>query len=292
MKPIEIYVDGAGVRGPGGWGVLIIYPDGKRKKLSGSENNTTNNRMELTAPIMAIKQFPDGTVLKIYSDSEYVVKGITKWIYYWIRNGLLFTKEGRVPGSPEPEVELKNKDLWIELLRESKRCKIDWEWVPGHSGIEGNEIADQLAVDAMAVLRSELAKSLRDELIASIYGENKTLTISDTAFFQPGGPFKSLVSSIEDSKIEYTIKIEGPPDRSPKISIYLNTEKDKQYKKKIVDKLIAFTNERKYLIQAVNIDKKAKSFWKDLGFNPKGGSPKARTYIFNEQLEQIPEPNA
>jgi ribonuclease HI len=291
MEPTEIYVDGAGVRGPGGWGALIIYSNGERKKISGAESSTTNNRMELTAPIMAIKQFLDGERLKIYSDSEYVVKGITKWIYYWLRNGMLYTKEGRVPGAPEPEFELKNKDLWLELLRETKRCKVEWVWVRGHSGIEGNEIADRLAVDAMAVLRSELARSLRDKLLLNIYEDKKDIKINDTAFFQPNGPFKSLVSVITDPKIEYTIKFEGPPDRNPKISIYLKVEENEEYKKKVISEIVKFAVENNYVVQAVNIDKKAQSFWKELDFKPHKGKEKSRTYIANELLEQTPVPN-
>lgn len=132
---IDIFTDGAceGNPGPGGWGVLIIEGGGRRRELSGGEAATTNNRMELTAAIEALRAVSGP--IRLHTDSQYVKNGITAWIRSWKRNG--WRTADRKP--------VKNQDLWQALDSECAGRKIDWRWVRGHAGHEGNERADELA---------------------------------------------------------------------------------------------------------------------------------------------------
>jgi ribonuclease HI len=132
---IEIFTDGActGNPGPGGWGALII-DDCERREICGGENATTNNRMELMAAIEALRATGDAPV-RLHTDSQYVKNGITSWINNWKRNG--WRTSDRKP--------VKNKDLWQALDAEVAGRDIDWRWVKGHNGHEGNERADELA---------------------------------------------------------------------------------------------------------------------------------------------------
>ncbi|MDA7842968.1 ribonuclease HI [Methylophilaceae bacterium] len=133
---IKIYTDGAckGNPGVGGWGAIIMQ-DEKNIELFGGENETTNNRMELMAVIMALKEISSNLELTIYTDSKYVQKGISEWIKNWKVNN--WRSSSKKP--------VKNKDLWIELDEAVGSRKINWEWVKGHAGNEGNEKADDLA---------------------------------------------------------------------------------------------------------------------------------------------------
>ena len=133
---IEIYTDGSCLTNPGngGW-AAIINEDGKIKKISGSEKNTTNNRMELLAPINALKEMTVRSEINIFTDSQYVKLGITEWINKWTINNWQTSKKE----------DVKNKDLWIELYNEKSKHQINWNWVKGHSGHRENEIADELA---------------------------------------------------------------------------------------------------------------------------------------------------
>ncbi len=133
---IKIYTDGAckGNPGPGGWGALIIYAS-EEKEIYGGENLTTNNRMELKAVIMALGEINSGRDITIFTDSSYVQKGISEWIFKWKQNG--WRSSNRKP--------VKNKDLWVDLDDISSKFTIKWEWVKGHSGDPGNERADYLA---------------------------------------------------------------------------------------------------------------------------------------------------
>lgn len=135
-KMIEIFTDGAcrGNPGPGGWGVLL-RANGIEKTLYGGERETTNNRMELTAAIKGLQALKRPSQVRLITDSEYVKKGITEWVIEWKkRNWRTLQKK-----------PIKNVDLWEILDQEASRHEIIWEWVRGHSGHEGNEIADQLA---------------------------------------------------------------------------------------------------------------------------------------------------
>jgi len=133
---IKIYTDGAckGNPGVGGWGAIIMQSE-KNIELFGGENETTNNRMELMAVIMALKEISSNLELTIYTDSTYVQKGISEWIKNWKVNN--WRSSSKKP--------VKNKDLWIELDEAVGLRKINWEWVKGHAGNEGNEKADELA---------------------------------------------------------------------------------------------------------------------------------------------------
>ena len=133
---IKVYTDGAckGNPGIGGWGAIIMQGE-KTIELFGGENETTNNRMELMAVIMALKKIPTNLELTIYTDSKYVQKGISEWIKNWKVNN--WRSSNKKP--------VKNKDLWVELDEAVGSREIYWEWVKGHAGNEGNEKADELA---------------------------------------------------------------------------------------------------------------------------------------------------
>ena len=140
MNEITIYTDGAcsGNPGKGGWGAILIYAK-EEKYLSGSNQLTTNNQMELTATIEALKAIIRPRNIALYTDSQYVKNGITSWIFNWKKNGWKTANKKPVA----------NKDLWIELDKYVKIHSVNWFWVKGHSGDHYNEIADQLAVNAM-----------------------------------------------------------------------------------------------------------------------------------------------
>ena len=133
---IDIYTDGAckGNPGPGGWGALLIYR-GQEKELFGGEPMTTNNRMEMTAVIEALKCLKRPSRIVLYTDSQYGQKGISEWIKGW-------KARGWKTASKEP---VKNADLWQQLDAARQPHDIDWRWVKGHAGHEFNERADQLA---------------------------------------------------------------------------------------------------------------------------------------------------
>ena len=137
---LEIYTDGSciGNPGPGGWAGVFICRD-KRANISGSENETTNNRMELMAAIESVKHIPDGIAATIYTDSTYVKNGITSWIKSWQRNHWKSAS-----GKP-----VKNKDLWMELAEVSKTKQVEWMWVKGHADCVNNNNADFVARSAI-----------------------------------------------------------------------------------------------------------------------------------------------
>lgn len=140
MKKVVIYTDGAcsGNPGPGGWGAILQYGE-KQKEINGFEADTTNNRMELKAAIEALRSLKHPCHVELYSDSEYVRKGITEWLKGWQANGWRTSAKKAV----------KNADLWQELEREAVRHQISWHWVKGHSGHPMNERADALARQAI-----------------------------------------------------------------------------------------------------------------------------------------------
>jgi len=136
---IKIYTDGSCLNNPGngGW-AAIINNNGKVLKISGSEKNTTNNKMELMAPINALKKIDKGKKIEIYTDSKYVKLGITEWIHKWLKNNWQTSKKE----------DVKNKELWIELYELSKLFEISWMWVKAHAGNTLNEEVDLLAKKA------------------------------------------------------------------------------------------------------------------------------------------------
>jgi len=137
---VEIFADGAcsGNPGPGGYGVILRYGD-KSIELSGFATHTTNNRMELTGVIEGLRRLKRPCRVRVLTDSNYVVKGMTEWIKGWIRKKWKNSQKKPV----------MNKDLWEELLELSKPHKIEWIWVAGHSGQEENERCDELAKRAI-----------------------------------------------------------------------------------------------------------------------------------------------
>ena len=134
---IKIFTDGAcsGNPGIGGWGVVILINDNDPIFLNGGEIQTTNNRMELTATIKALKHFKKYQLITLITDSKYVKDGIESWIANWKKNGWK-------TASKKP---VKNKELWLELDSQIAKHKITWEWVKGHAGDKYNERADFLA---------------------------------------------------------------------------------------------------------------------------------------------------
>lgn len=136
---VEIATDGAckGNPGPGGWGAVLRF-GGREKELSGAENPSTNNRMELTAAIRALQALNRPCRIKLSTDSRYVMDGLTKWIHGWRRNGWKTADKKPV----------KNAELWQQLLDASAAHRIEWVWVKGHAGHPDNERADKLASDA------------------------------------------------------------------------------------------------------------------------------------------------
>ena len=137
----KIYTDGAcsGNPGPGGWGAVIFNQRDNQKNISGNEKNTTNNRMELFAAIMALKKIKSNSEVTIYTDSIYVKNGITEWIVKWKKNEWKNSKKKLV----------KNKDLWIKLDNLCAQNKVSWKWVKGHSTNKYNNLADELATQAI-----------------------------------------------------------------------------------------------------------------------------------------------
>ena len=149
MPDLYAYTDGgcSGNPGPGGWGVLMEARDGetvlRERELSGGEPETTNNRMELTAAIMALEALERPSAITIVTDSTYLRDGITKWIHGWRRNG--WKTAAKKP--------VKNEDLWRRLEDAQSRHEVRWDWVKGHAGHDGNERADKLATAEIKALK-------------------------------------------------------------------------------------------------------------------------------------------
>ena len=133
---VVMYADGAckGNPGPGGWGVLL-QSGGREKEMFGGESQTTNNRMELTAVIEGLLSLAGGSKVRVYTDSQYVQKGISEWIHNWKRRGWLTVDKKPV----------KNVDLWKKLDETARAHQVEWHWVKGHVGHPENERADALA---------------------------------------------------------------------------------------------------------------------------------------------------
>ena len=136
MKEVIIYTDGAcrGNPGPGGWGALVKF-DTVEKEIFGGQNNTTNNQMELSAAIEGLSILKEPCDVELFTDSKYVMDGITQWIQNWKKNNW----------KTSAKKEVKNKELWQQLDQLMSYHQVQWHWVKGHSGDPGNEIADLLA---------------------------------------------------------------------------------------------------------------------------------------------------
>ena len=136
---IKIYTDGSclGNPGDGGWAAIIIENE-KKTRIKGSKKDTTNNQMELLAPIKALEKIPQGSKVQIFTDSKYVKSGITEWIHNWKKNGWKTANKQPV----------KNQDLWTELDNMTIAYEIEWIWVKGHSSDKLNNEVDLIAREA------------------------------------------------------------------------------------------------------------------------------------------------
>jgi ribonuclease HI len=152
VKQVTIYTDGAckGNPGPGGWGALLEH-NGQKKSLMGGAAQTTNNRMELMAAISALESLSEACEVTLYTDSKYVMQGLTEWLPGW-------KKRGWRTADKKP---VKNQDLWERLDAAAQRHRIAWNWVKGHAGDPGNEMADQLANQGLYAALGEHASPLR-----------------------------------------------------------------------------------------------------------------------------------
>ena len=139
---IKIYTDGSCLENPGngGWAAIIIN-NGQKTNIKGSKKNTTNNQMELLAPIEALKKIRKGSKVQIFTDSKYVKSGITEWIYNWKKNGWKTANKQ----------EVKNKDLWTELDILANEFEVSWNWVKAHSNDELNNEVDLIARKAASL---------------------------------------------------------------------------------------------------------------------------------------------
>jgi ribonuclease HI len=149
-QTVVVHTDGAcsGNPGPGGWGVILRYGE-HEKELKGGEALTTNNRMELTAAIMALEALTRPATVKLHTDSQYLRDGISKWIHGWKRNGWKTSDKKPV----------KNADLWQRLDLALQHHQVTWHWVRGHAGHDANERADELARLGMAPFKRKASDS-------------------------------------------------------------------------------------------------------------------------------------
>lgn len=146
MKKVEVYTDGgcSGNPGPGGWAYVMLENGEVIDKSSGNEKNTTNNKMELTAVINAVKKINQLNCIGIiHTDSQYVKNGITSWIFNWKKNGWRTANKKPV----------KNKELWEMLDNETSKVQLEWKWVKGHAGIEYNEMCDSMVRQRMLEIK-------------------------------------------------------------------------------------------------------------------------------------------
>jgi ribonuclease HI len=147
MNRVTIYTDGSckGNPGPGGWAAILTYA-GREKQLSGAEEMTTNNRMELRAAVEALSVLTRTCQVDIFTDSQYLKQGMTAWIFNWRRNGWLGAEKKPV----------KNQDLWMTLDQLASQHQVEWHWIKAHNGHEYNERVDQMAKQAIVALQESL----------------------------------------------------------------------------------------------------------------------------------------
>ena len=151
MTEVILYTDGAcsGNPGPGGWGAILRYKD-TEKELSGGETDTTNNRMELTAVIEALKALKTHCIISLYTDSKYVMDGVNQWLPNWKKNNWRTTNK---------KSEVKNIDLWQQLDELLPKHEILWNWVKGHNGHPENERVDKLAREQSLLFAEQKEKA-------------------------------------------------------------------------------------------------------------------------------------
>lgn len=188
---LKIYTDGSCSPnpGPGGWAAVIIPDKGKKRELSGRVAKTTNNRMELQAPLEALRSLPIASTVTLYTDSTYVQKGISSWIDGWRSRGWLTLDR-------EP---VKNRDLWEALDVELKRHQADWIWIKGHAGDPFNERADVLAVAARGRVQLPLKDETAVHIFMGITWSQKTKTGSWAAVLRYQNHLKVIGGLVQDS---------------------------------------------------------------------------------------------
>lgn len=195
MKQATAYADGSAIGnpGPGGWGVVIITENDVHE-LGGKETHTTNNRMELTAAIEALKKIKRRGNVIVKTDSRYVINGITKWVHGWEKNGWQ-TKEKK---------EVLNKDLWQELVREVRVRDVEWEHVRGHAGIAGNERVDAIANGCARNEHVKLFKGDKNEYREFLKEMPKPHVVSKSpSKSRKTGPAYSYVSLLEGNVLTH-----------------------------------------------------------------------------------------
>jgi ribonuclease HI len=164
VKLVTIYSDGAceGNPGPGGWAAVLQYGE-VQKEVFGGDIATTNNRMEITGAVEALKRLKEPCEVQMYTDSEYLKNGAAVWIFAWKRKNW---RKGQKP--------IKNADLWQELDKEASRHKVTWNWVRGHSGNPLNERCDRLAVAEIAKIKKSLPKEALSKALDDFKSRQKT----------------------------------------------------------------------------------------------------------------------
>ncbi|AGF79783.1 ribonuclease HI [Desulfocapsa sulfexigens DSM 10523] len=188
---VTIYTDGSCSPnpGPGGWGVVILPENGKKRELSGKVDVTTNNRMELLAALKALQALPCPHAVELFTDSKYVKNGITKWIGNWRSNNWLTAEKEAV----------KNRDLWEALDNEIKRHEVKWLWVKGHDNDPNNERADALAVAARGRAVLPLSDETAIHIFMGITWKQKLQIGSWAAVFRYRKHFKIIGGVVKNS---------------------------------------------------------------------------------------------
>ncbi|MBU0946615.1 MAG: ribonuclease HI [Proteobacteria bacterium] len=191
LSIVKIYTDGSCSPnpGPGGWGVVILPEQGKKVQLSGREEATTNNRMELQAALAALASLGSPHCVELYTDSKYVQKGITSWIDNWRKNNWLTAER-------EP---VKNQDLWESLAQEMERHQVHWFWVKGHADNPYNEEADVLAAAARGRTPLPLSDETAIHIFLGITWKQKTHVGSWAAVLRYQDYFKVIGEGVEGS---------------------------------------------------------------------------------------------
>ena len=184
-----IYADGSAIGnpGPGGWGA-VVATEKKVLELGGYNIHTTNNRMELTAVIEALKSVKKGGVATVKTDSQYVINGITKWVFGWEKNGWITSQK----------TDVINKDLWQALVKEVRERKVEWEHVRGHAGVAGNERVDVIANGFARKEETKLFKGDEAEYKEFLKGMPKPRVVTKSkSTSKKTGPAYSYVSVID-----------------------------------------------------------------------------------------------
>ncbi len=191
LTPITIYTDG-GCRpnpGPGGWAAILLRPGHEPQELSGRQEQATNNRMELTAALEALKALDKPHRVELVTDSEYLRRGVTEWIERWTANGWRTTSG----------TEVLNRDLWQELLAELERHSVSWRWVKGHAGDRFNERADTLASAAIGRPELPLADGSAVHLFTAVAYSGKLNAGAWAALLRWHGTEREAARRVEDS---------------------------------------------------------------------------------------------